>query len=91
MKVQNVMKVIDINAKDVNIATWNYLSNFHITYRDEVLKEHLLDIQQAIDTDLRAELPENMLPNLKVIEEEIRQLGVLAFDNDAAYVRFITC
>lgn len=84
IKVLNVLKCIDIDAKAVNIATWNYCNNFHITYRDNVLREHLININSALE-----EINEYEPKKKKEISKDLKVLNKLADAHDAAYVRFI--
>lgn len=81
MKVENVMKVIDVPARDVDEKLIMFLENHYVIYRDTVLKEHLCDVNGAVE-----ELEEGDLPN-KLIEQ-LNKLNQLAAENDAAYVRF---
>lgn len=89
MEVQNIMKVIDIHFKEVSDETRRYLNIRHATYRDQVLEEHLINVNEAVD--LLSKFSRRKRPWDEVSEmiiNEINELYKLAAENDAAYVRF---
>lgn len=80
--ISDVVKIIDVDSECVSNKTIEFLSDAFTTYRDQVLKEDLIDIGNAVD-----ELAEHKLSS--DVKREIRSLGKLASKHDAAYVRFI--
>lgn len=87
IKVLGTMKVIDISTNSINRFTWNFLHSEFITYRDEKLNEHLINIHDAIDqiNDYGSLLGKN----INIVKQELTELQALANKNDAAYIRFI--
>ena len=79
--VENVMHVIDVHISRVDNATKQWLENEHLDYRDQVAKEHLINIAGIEDYEL-----EDVLP---IVRNEIIALQVLARVHEAGYVRFI--
>jgi hypothetical protein len=97
IQIENILKIADIQKNQVSHATFNYLSTHFITYRDTALKEHLINIQDAIDDAESEESDfcelimhgENKTPNAEIILSEVRELHALCAKNDTAYIRFI--
>jgi hypothetical protein len=92
IQIDNILKIVDIQKNQVSKDTFDWLSNY-INYLDQVLKEHLINIQDAID-EAEAEgefsdLQMDTTPNAEVILKEVRELHELCKNNDAAYIRFI--
>jgi hypothetical protein len=85
IQIDNVLKIVDIQKNQVSEDTFKYLSNF-ITYTDNVLDEHIINIQDAID-DVNEDKPEYS-PSSKTIKE-VKELQTILNDNEAGYVRFI--
>ena len=84
MKVNNILKVIDVNKSEVNPLTVDFLSDYYCSYRDtmENMAEDLLDIVTANEPDALS------VSKHLVVRREIKQLLKLAEKHDAAYVRF---
>lgn len=84
--IDNILKIADIQKNQVSIETWHYLNNFFVTYRDAVLREHLINIQDAMEA-VDCEEP-NFSPSKKTIEE-VKELHALCNEHEAGYIRFI--
>lgn len=80
--VENVMHVIDVHVSRVDKATIQWLENERVDYRDQVAKEHLINIAGIEDEDLEEVLP--------IVRDEVIALQVLARVHEAGYVRFIS-
>lgn len=90
IKVNDILKIVDIDKKAVNIETWNFLNEYFIAYKDQVLKEHLIDMTGAIE-EVTNEDPEHLPQNkfAKKIISEVAELWTLCVKHEAGYVRFI--
>jgi hypothetical protein len=77
INVQNITKAIDILRTDVSDITYQYLIENYVTYRDTVLKEHLINV-----FDFDDEFAE------EIIHDEVSALIALCNENEAGYVRF---
>lgn len=89
--IDNILKIADVQKNQVSQATYNYLINFFVTYRDELLKEHLINIDEAIE-DVTADKPELLTKNkyTSLITKEVKELHkVCSIKNEAGYIRFI--
>lgn len=73
IQVDNILKVLDINSKQLTAETVAIIQQNEPIYRDAVLKEHLYDLDEDSSKD----------------SKEIAELRQLMQDNDAAYVRII--
>jgi hypothetical protein len=78
IKVENIVKVIDVSSRLLDPATVKFFHHSEADYRDQVMKEHLYNITD-VDT-------EEVLP---VVKNEVEALQKLAEENDAAYLRII--
>lgn len=90
--VDNVMKVLDVHRVGLDPNTIQFLQDNHCTYTDNVLKEHLVDVNTALDDaeKLEDDLSYIKSPEIrKTIKREMRQLDKVAIKNDCGYVRFI--
>ncbi len=84
IQVINIMKVIDIDKMDIDNSTWEFLNMFHVTYKDQILREHIINIGDALE-----DLGNIASENAKIVKKEIRQLAKLADKNDSAYIKFV--
>lgn len=82
--VHNVLKVIDVNARDVDKRTIQFLTDYYCSYQDtmENMAEDLLNIVSAAEPDAMSQ------SKYPVVRKEIKKLARLAEKYDAAYVRF---
>lgn len=90
IKVLNLIKVIDVDRKSISDPTFNYLNKYFITYRDDKLQEHLINLQDAKED---IEIDKEWIQHneyAKLIEQEVQALIKEANKSDAAYVRFIS-
>ncbi len=86
------MKVVDIVKTDVPDTVRNYLLSYFITYRDEVLEEHLININDAEEEINNSENPRTHIrtaTDREVIILNVREMARLCADEDAGYVRFV--
>ena len=81
IEVSNILKVVDIHQSQISISTWGYLNKFFVTYRDEKLREHLIDVNEAKEN--------TSIKRSSLIKKEINKLFKLAQKYNAGYVRFI--
>lgn len=72
-----VFMVVDIARSAVSDELYNHLVSQHMTYQDMVLKEHIINIDDAIAKPPRR------------LRKEITQLFKIAKDQLSSYVRFI--
>jgi len=89
MEAVNILKIVDLNKTDIPACAWHYLNNFHVTYRDSILKEHLINIGDAIEAIEDSESYLNEHKMKKEIIAVITDIGELCQRHDAGYVRFI--
>lgn len=75
--LMDIMMVIDIDRSVVTEELFEYLLDNHVTYRDQVIKEHLININDALD-----ECPSRF-------RVAIRTLNKIADNQKAAYIRFV--
>ncbi len=87
IKVTNVLKVLDIHQNQVHNATIHHLVNFHTIYQDKVLKENLVNVEDAIE-EFSDYAPQDKQIK-KTVKRELGQLSTLLRKHSAAYVRFI--
>lgn len=88
--VKDILKVIDVDRKDVSSRLIDWLGDVAIEYRDKVTSEHLYNVIGAMDNILDLSIEDSGL--IVGGEEEYNQLQRLLFlcsCNQAAYVRFI--
>lgn len=78
----DTMKVVDVDQSQVHADTIGFLEDQHKTYADQVLTEHLLDIEGAVDN-------EELSKESKRVRSEIKELHKIAGSVGAAYVRFV--
>lgn len=88
IKPVNVLKVVDVNKSDVKENTIKYLFNNFITYRDEVLNEHIVNINDALEDDQPFE-SYWVAEEVEMIKGEIEALQKLAHTLECGYIRFI--
>jgi hypothetical protein len=88
--VENIMKVIDIQKTAIHSATWHFLNNYFVAFKDNCLKENLVNIYDAM-YEVTEEEPEYLPSNMytSIIIQEVKELRDLCDNNDAGYIRFI--
>ena len=95
IQIENILKIVDIQKNQISIATWHYLNNFFIAYRDEKLREHLINITDAyedvtsVDSEFLEITGHFSDPNASNIIKEVTELNNLCQKNDSGYVLFI--
>lgn len=76
------MKVIDIDEKSLMPETVKFIeNNIEPTYRDQVLKEHIYNVDSFLD-----EIDEESEPSKKVMEQ-LEAINKILADNEAGYLR----
>lgn len=83
IEVENIMKVIDIDSKQLMPETVKFIEeNVETTYRDQVCKEHLYNINSFLD-----EFDEDSAQPSEAVMEELKLINKILVDNEAGYLR----
>ncbi len=78
----SMMHIVEVNAKDVDPFTLNYLNSFFVVFKEEYSTAcHIINIELAIEDITEAA---STILRLEVIE-----LSKLCKENDTKYLRFI--
>ena len=87
MKIEayGTLTVVDVWYENVSKETREFLNTYYRTYNDRMIDEpeHLLDIVSANERDAKSKSKHAH------VRKEIKALGKLAEENNAAYVRFV--
>jgi hypothetical protein len=75
--LKDLFMVVDIDRSAVSDELYNHLVSQHMTYQDMVLKEHILNIDDAITKPPRR------------LRKEITVLYKIAKEQLSSYVRFV--
>ena len=73
----DIVRVIDLDRKVVSDELYNHLVCHHMTYKDQHLKEHLINIDDANDHAPRK------------FKKAISFLRSIASNRNSSYIRFI--
>lgn len=87
IEAENILKIVDIGVHQISEETVDYLEKKFADWKDQVLNEHIINIESAVEsieenTDAATELHELQINEIKVLAE-------LAKTNDAGYIRFV--
>lgn len=87
IEIENILKIVDIGVHQVSDETVDHLEQNFADWRDQILKEHIVNIESAVESieensDSAMELHESQI-------NEIKALAELAKANDAGYIRFV--
>lgn len=85
IRIEDILKVADIERDTVTGKTLGWLTSGQFTsYKDQVLKEDLINIDDAIE-----EINQNPGCISKAVQKQVVKLKKLLDKNDCGYLRFI--
>lgn len=81
----NIMKVCDINRRDISEELKKFIESFKPTYTDTIMTEHLYSLEQ-IEDDL---IDDESLTPAEPVYSEYKMLLALLNEHEAGYVRIV--